>query len=199
MTRSVLLFAKPPFIGLAKTRLARGLGRTEARRIARFTLARTLRAASDPRWQLTLCTTPPRHLRTGLGGLWPPGLARWDQGPGTLGDRLARAYHRAPRGAVLFIGADCPDLTSALLWSAFTSLRRHDAVIGPAADGGFWLLGLNKTARHSPPPFDGVRWSSPHTLADVAANLPGHVRCARLPTLLDIDEATDWRRWQARN
>lgn len=198
MTRSVLLFAKPPFIGLSKTRLARTLGKTEARRIATFTLARTLRAATDPRWHLTLYTTPRRALGTSLGGLWPPALDRTDQGAGDLGDRLSRAFHQAPPGPVVFIGADCPDLSTALIWSAFRTLQRHDIAIGPAHDGGFWLLGLRKTGRNKPP-FDAVRWSSPHTLDDVRANLPPGLRSARLPPLLDIDEATDWARWQAEN
>ncbi len=196
MTRSVLLFAKPPFIGLSKTRLARSLGKAEARRIATFTLARTLRAARDPRWHLTLCVTPRSFLQSHLGGLWPPSLARIDQGPGDLGARLLRAHDCSPRGPILFIGADCPDLAPALIWAGFRALQTHDAVAGPAHDGGFWLFGLNKALR-TPAPFRAVRWSTQHALADVLANLPPGHRVARLPTLLDIDEATDWRRWQA--
>ncbi|MEM7765865.1 MAG: TIGR04282 family arsenosugar biosynthesis glycosyltransferase [Pseudomonadota bacterium] len=195
MTRSVILFAKPPMMGLAKTRLAHGMGKAEAQRVARLTLARTLRAATDPRWQLTLYTTPRRHLAATLGGLWPPSLARQDQAGGDLGERLTRAFDRAPHGPVLFIGADCPGLTRGLVWRAFKALQRQDTVVGPANDGGFWLYGLTKGGRAFRPPFAPVRWSSEHALADVLANRDSQAPPARLPTLIDIDTAEDWRAW----
>jgi len=71
----------------------------------------------------------------------------------------------------------------------------HDAVFGPASDGGFWLFGLNKTAR-TRSPFDPVRWSGPHAMTDVRANLPSTARVAELPTLIDLDEAEDWKAWR---
>lgn len=194
MRRSLLIYTKPPRIGLAKTRLAGGLGRTEARRIAHMTLARTLRAALDPRWQTTLYVAPDRAVTDGLGRAGVR-LARRPQGSGDLGARLERGLSEAPRGPVLFIGADAPEISRALIWRAFRALDRHDAVFGPANDGGFWLFGLHKNARTTSP-FRNVRWSGPHALSDVQANLPAGARVAQLPELIDLDEADDWAAWK---
>ena len=193
---TVLIYAKPPRMGLAKTRLAKGLGPTEARRIAHFTLSRTMRAVLSGPWTPILHTTPDRALAESLGGIWPAHLSRRSQGKGGLTERLEHGLAEAPPGPVLFIGADAPDVTLALLRAAIRALQRHDAVFGPARDGGFWLFGLNKGPR-TRSPFDDVRWSGPHAMADVWGNLPAAARVAVLPTLIDIDEADDWRAWRA--
>lgn len=197
MTRSVLIFAKPPLIGLSKTRLARTLGKAEARRIARMTMAKTVREAGGTnRWNTVLYTTPDKYLRHGFGGLWPAHLERRSQGAGGLTARLEKGLADAPRGPVLFIGADAPDISRALIWQAFQALRTKTAVFGPATDGGFWLFGMNKGPRTISPFGNGVRWSGPHAMADVRANLGAGARIAELPTLIDIDEAADWRAWR---
>lgn len=197
MKRSVLIFAKPPLIGLSKTRLARTLGKAQARRIARMTMAKTLREVSGvSRWKTVLYTTPDIYLPCGFGGLWPPHLERRSQGTGDLTARLDKGLAEAPNGQVLFIGADAPDITRGLVWQAFETLKTHDAVFGPASDGGFWLFGMHKRARTASPFGNGVRWSGPHAMADVRANLGPSARVAELPTLIDIDEADDWRAWR---
>lgn len=191
----LLIYAKPPRMGLAKTRLARSLGSpTQARRIAMMTLARTMRAAMAGPWTPVLYTAPDRALGESLGGIWPASLDRRSQGHGDLTDRLNKGLTEAPPGPVLFIGADAPDLSPALIRRAIRALHTHDAVFGPATDGGFWLFGLNKTAR-TRSPFGTVRWSGPHAMADVRGNLPTGSRVAELPTLIDLDEAEDWRSW----
>lgn len=191
----LLIYAKPPRMGLAKTRLARSLGSpTQARRIAMMTLARTMRAAMAGAWTPVLYTAPDSALDESLGGIWPAKLARRSQGRGDLTDRLNKGLSEAPPGPVLFIGADAPDLSPALIRRAIRALQTHDAVFGPATDGGFWLFGLNKTAR-TRSPFGNVRWSGPHAMADVRANLRAGSRIAELPELVDIDEAVDWRSW----
>ena len=194
----LLIFAKPPRMGLAKTRLAAGLGQTEARRIAHFTLARTMRAARNSGCETVLYLAPDRALEETLGGLWPPAMPRRAQGPGTLTERLTRGLTEAPPGPVLFIGTDAPDISAALIRQAVTLLRRNNAVFGPAADGGFWLFGLN-TRAGTPSPFGNVRWSGPHAMEDVWGNLPPHCRVALLPQLTDIDEADDWIKWVQRS
>lgn len=193
---SLLIYTKPPVMGLSKTRLARGLGRTEARRIAGYLLSHTLRTVRASGCEVTLHVAPdsaagqpgrfartPFHLRP--------------QGPGSLGDRLARGFDEAPPGPVLFIGADAPGLTPALLRNALRLLARNDAVFGPAEDGGFWLFGLHKRIG-ARAPFADVRWSGPHAMQDVWANLPPHARVGLLPMLADIDEADDWYAWRER-
>ena len=191
MKKTVFIYAKPPMIGLSKTRLAAGVGAAEAQRIARWSFERTLRAASDKRWNTVLATTPDAYLNETFGGLWPASLQRISQGGGDLTARLNRGLSAAPNGQVLFIGADCPDITNALIADAFAELKQHDAVFGPATDGGFWLFGLNKRSRTASP-FEGVRWSTKHALGDVRDNLFGTSSIAYLPELTDIDTAEDW-------
>lgn len=198
MKRSVLIFAKPPLIGLSKTRLARTLGKAEARRIARMTMAKTLREVMDvPHWKTLLYGAPDGHLPCGFGGLWPARLERRSQGTGDLTARLDKGLFEAPRGQVLFIGADAPDISRALVRQAFAALRAHDGVFGPASDGGFWLFGMHKGPRTVSPFGNDVRWSGPHAMADVRANLGPGARVAELPVLIDIDEANDWKAWRA--
>ncbi|MEM1087350.1 MAG: TIGR04282 family arsenosugar biosynthesis glycosyltransferase [Pseudomonadota bacterium] len=192
----VLIYAKPPSMGLAKTRLARSLASpTQAQRIARMALARTMRAAQGGPWTPVLYAAPDRALNDMLGGIWPPHLQRRSQGKGDLTDRLNKGFAETPPGPVVFIGADAPDISAALLTLAVKKLKSHDAIFGPATDGGFWLFGLNKTARMRSP-FHDVRWSTQHALGDVRANLPADGRIAYLPTLIDIDEAEDWHAWR---
>lgn len=191
----VILFAKPPCIGLSKTRLAAGLGQAEARRIAGFTLARTLRAVRGSGLELRVYTAPDRMVRLREGQAPFGRAALYPQGTGGLTERLGRALREAPNGPVIFIGADAPDISARLLCDACRALRRHDAVFGPAEDGGFWLFGLNK-GLGTCAPFEGVRWSGPHAMADVAARLPEGTRIAYLKRLRDIDEVADWAAWR---
>ena len=195
----IFVYAKPPRIGLAKTRLAKTLGSSvQARRIATALQAKTLRAALSGPWETILYTAPDKELSSSLGGMWPLHLERRSQGPGDLTDRLNKGLREAAPGPVLFIGSDAPDISPALLRQAVRELQRHDAVFGPAQDGGFWLFGLNKTAR-TKSPFYNVRWSGPHAMEDVWANLPDHASIGMLPQLIDIDEAKDWEVWQGRH
>jgi len=191
---TLLIYAKPPRIGLAKTRLAAGLGAAMARRIAGLTLSRTLHAARASGLSVRIYTAPDRMtwLREGQA---PFGQARlYPQGQGGLTERLARGLREAPPGPVLFIGSDAPDLTAALLTQAVRALRSNDAVFGPASDGGFWLFGLHKGPR-TRSPFRGVRWSGPHAMEDVWGRLPPYARIGLLPPLIDLDEARDWQDW----
>ena len=195
----IYIYAKPPRIGLAKTRLAAGLGsKVAARRIATALQAKTLRAALRGPWETVLYTAPDRELPNSLGGLWPVHLERRSQGPGDLSDRLSKGLREAAPGPVLFIGSDAPDISTGLLRQAVRELARHDAVFGPAQDGGFWLFGLNKSAR-TKSPFYNVRWSGPHAMEDVWANLPDDASIGMLPQLIDIDDAVDWEVWQNRH
>jgi len=112
------------------------------------------------------------------------------QGPGNLGDRMGRVLRMRPPGPVCVIGGDIPGITRAHVNRAFTALGNHQAVFGPAPDGGYWLVGLQ---RNAPPPaslFQGVRWSTEQALSDSMASLPGY-RIALIDTLRDVDRAVD--------
>lgn len=191
---TLMIFAKPPRMGVSKTRLSKGLGRTEARRIATFTLAQTLRAAKGSGCRVQVRVAPDGQAWSQKTGDAFGGLDLYPQGRGGLTERLTRAFEAAPPGPVLFIGADAPDVTAALLRQAVRMLRRQDAVFGPARDGGFWVFGLNK-GPGTGAPFSGVRWSGPHAMRDVRDRLPAGSRVGVLRELIDIDEAEDWRDW----
>lgn len=194
---TLLIFAKPPRIGISKTRLARGLGAAEARRIATFTLARTLCAARASGLRTLVCVAPDGMVRDRASERLFGGLDLAPQGQGGLTERLTRAFNAAPPGPVLFVGADAPDVNAPRLKDAVRKLRRHDAVFGPARDGGFWLFGLHKGPR-TIAPFEGVRWSGPHAMEDVWSQLPPRSRIGLLDMLIDIDEADDWTDWTRR-
>ena len=103
---------------------------------------------------------------------------------------MARGFRNAPHGPVVIIGADAPGMRARHLRRAFHALRGADAVFGPAADGGYWLIGLNRR-RAAPDLFKGVRWSTKHALKDTAQTLPAYFDVRMVETLADVDEAGD--------
>lgn len=105
---------------------------------------------------------------------------------------MARALARAGRdrpGLALLIGSDIPDAAPAALARAARAMGGAELALGPAADGGFWLVGA-RHGRLPPGIFAGVRWSAPETLSDVLANLRGR-RVAFADRLSDVDRAAD--------
>src|SRR5690606_28747646 len=121
--------------------LAHGIGERAAHHFYADT-TRTLirRLARDRRWQLALAVTPDTFARRAR--FWPRHVPRIPQGTGDLGTRMARVFHRLPPGPVVLVGSDIPDVTAGLAVRAFAALGRFEAVFGPAADGGYWLVGL---------------------------------------------------------
>lgn len=193
MQRTLVIFLKEPRPGRVKTRLGRGIGMTAAAWWFRHAAARLIRRVGrDRRWQTVLAVSPDAE---GLASCaWPAGLPRWPQGPGDLGDRMARAFREMPPGPVLIVGADIPALGACHVAEGFRLLGRHEAVLGPTPDGGYWMVGLRRGARATPSGiFATVRWSSPHALADTAASLaPLGIGYGAL--LADIDTAGDLER-----
>jgi rSAM/selenodomain-associated transferase 1 len=186
---ALLVMAKAPLLGHGKSRLAADLGSVEAWRINRMLHAKTLRAVRDPRWSVTLCVTPRSALRLLLPGIWPHDIPRKAQGGGDLGQRLARVL--SPCWNVAVIGTDCPAIDRAHIASAFAALRRAPFALGPAEDGGFWILAA-RSGRAAVRAMAGVRWSTRNAAADILSNL-GAANVVRLATLRDIDTAADLR------
>jgi rSAM/selenodomain-associated transferase 1 len=194
--RHVFVFVKAPRLGQVKSRLAAGIGALPALRFYRETMARVLWAVGrDTRWCTLVAITPLRALH---GRFWDQDLSRLDQGAGDLGRRMARAFRALPSGPAVIIGSDIPELAPRHVAAAFRALGGHDAVLGPAGDGGYWLVGLKRTRPIPAGLFVGVRWSSPHALADTRASLPRHFSVALLETLEDVDDLESYRRWRAR-
>jgi rSAM/selenodomain-associated transferase 1 len=190
--RWLVVMARRPRAFAVKSRLAAEIGAAQAIRFYRTNLARLLRGVGrDPRWTTVLAVTPD----TAVSDLaLPGGIARIGQGPGDLGARMQRIMEAMPPGPVAIVGSDIPGVRPAHIEAAFRLLGRHDAVFGPAADGGYWLVGLKRRPR-IPRIFAGVRWSSEHALADTLANCRG-LPAAMAETLTDIDTGAAWRAWR---
>lgn len=197
----LLVFAKEPVPGQVKTRLASAHGAERAaaiyRELTSVTLAhaRAARAAGIVEAIELWCTPSPASA-------WFASLARdagaslhAQAGDGDLGHRMAQAIADALGRAsrVLLIGTDCPWLDPPALRRAAAALDAHDAVLGPAEDGGFVLVGACQ-----PVAFGTTRWSTPHAYADAGAALAhAGVRWAALPVSWDVDEPADFARWDA--
>lgn len=196
LNNHLIIFTRTPRLGGAKRRLAADIGAGAAMQFARANLDHLARKlGSDARWSCALAVSPDRDASGGYG--WPAGLARIPQGPGDLGQRMARAMACAMPGPVVIIGADIPEITPGHIGRAFAALGRSDAVFGPARDGGYWLVGL-KRRPCIPDIFTDVRWSSRHALVDTASNLGPGTRISYLDTLADIDSGDDFRTWTKR-
>lgn len=178
----VILFARLPRLGIGKRRLARTVGDRAAWRISRFLLDRTERMLRPMRGiERVLAATPDHHTRHAAQG-----FARIGQKRGDLGTRMEGILRRFPHRPAIIVGGDIPGMSRADIRAALKALRGHDAVFGPAMDGGYWLVGL--AGRRPSRPFADVRWSSSHALADTLHNFTGR-RVALLRPLADLDEA----------
>jgi rSAM/selenodomain-associated transferase 1 len=179
--------AKAPVAGRVKTRLGRQIGAAAAARFYRHSLAALIqRLASDPRWETTIAVAGDGTL---AARLLPHRAKRMRQVSGDLGARMQAIMDRLPPGPAVIVGTDIPGISPTHIVEAFRLLGRHDAVFGPARDGGYWLVGLKRCPRVVGA-FAHVRWSGPQALRDTLANLAGKsvAFCAELG---DVDEAAD--------
>lgn len=187
--RRLVIMVKEPRPGWVKTRLGADIGLVQAAWWFRHQSQALIRSLSrDPRWQTSLAVAPDAE---GLASrVWPQRVAKRAQGGGDLGARMGALFTSLPPGPVVIIGADIPNITPAHIATAFAALGDHDAVFGPAVDGGYWLIGLRRSTRPTQLRFEGVRWSTKHALADSVACLAG-AKVAFVDTLRDVDRATD--------
>lgn len=194
--RHLAIFVKEPRLGRAKARLARDVGHGEAwlfyRRLVRDVLPPLAR---DARWSTWLAAEPAGWR--GRERFWPVTLPCLAQGRGDIGRRMLRVFRSLPPGPAIIVGSDIPGLTPAHIERGFAALGRADMVLGPAIDGGYWLVGLGPRAR-TIDPLQSVRWSSRWARADTARALPGGFRLALVDLLADVDDGPGYRAWQAR-
>lgn len=189
----VLVMAKAPRPGAVKTRLAASLGDEIAAELAAMALLDTIEACAEAvgaqRCHLSLAG---RLESAVLADRLTAALAGWDLRPQagvTFQERLVRA-HAAMPGPVLQVGMDTPQLTPADLLDAADVLTRADAVLGPAADGGWWLLGLQRPTEAAC--LRTVPMSTPHTRARTHAALTDRgLAVSTTHELRDVDLAAD--------
>jgi rSAM/selenodomain-associated transferase 1 len=187
---ALAVIAKEPVAGLAKTRLVPALGAAGAARAAAAMLADTLAAVRASGAEPWLCFTP-AAARQRLGRL-APGFGLLAQAAGDLGDRLAACLAdllAAGADRVAIVGADTPHVPQASYRRAFAMLDEADVVLGPALDGGYYLVAA-KAAR--PELFVGVPMGTELVLAETLARAAGdRLVVALLPPLRDLDRVED--------
>jgi rSAM/selenodomain-associated transferase 1 len=184
----IVIFAKAPVSGRVKTRLIPALGAEGAARLAADMLAGTVEEALASGCEAELCGDPDP-----AGWYEGPPLRLAAQGQGELGERLERATARVLGGGetILLIGADCPELDRSRLARAAEALETHDAVLHPATDGGYALLGLR---RFHPSLFAGIPWSTPAVAAETIRRIAALGWSLQVgATLRDVDEPEDLR------
>ena len=193
---AIAILAKAPVPGYAKTRLIPVLGADGAAALQaamlKRTLAMALAAGIGP---VTLWCAPDRS-HPAFAEAAAQGVALAEQPAGDIGQRMQTAMAAATTsGGIIVIGTDCPALTPGHLRQAAVALAGEDAVVIPAEDGGYVLLGLRQA---NAAVFSGVAWSTPQVMAQTRARLAAAgLRHAEFSPLFDVDRSSDLPRLYA--
>ena len=190
---------KYPEPGRVKTRLAKDIGKEKAAEVSAQLIEKIVlgTAPSGNDFDRVIFCHPPDRVRDVAS--WLPADRVLPQRGNNVGERMDSAIQDLlGLGAVkaVITGADIPDLSSTIIRKAFSALDRSDIVIGPAADGGYYLIGM-KSPR--PEIFQGISWSTGRVREQtmgIIGNL--HLTCAQITTLSDLDTAEDYRRFVMR-
>ena len=195
----LVLFTRYPTQGQTKTRLIPALGAEGAARLQRRLTLRTLRCAQAlAEWRGVQLEV---HFHGGLEQQmqgWLGDQLRYRlQSPGDLGQRMGAAFEQAFNDgcpAMVLIGSDCPELRPELLDQAFELLRKYRVVLGPARDGGYYLIGMRPPLASL---FSGPIWGSDQVLSDTLKLLEDlNIRPFLLEPLVDIDRPEDLGAWE---
>jgi rSAM/selenodomain-associated transferase 1 len=190
----LVIFLKAPRAGSVKTRLAAGIGAAAAlaayRRITQHLLA-NLNGLAGMEIRFS-----PDDAEVDVQEWLGQGFEYHPQGKGDLGEKLHRTFDESfSQGfaRILAIGSDCPFVTRSDIEVAWASLASHDVVIGPASDGGYWLIGLSGA---QPGLFENIPWSTEKVLESTLQRIQAAgLSYARLRELCDIDTQSDWQRY----
>ncbi|KYG76296.1 hypothetical protein EV198_3188 [Roseivirga ehrenbergii] len=189
----LIIFVKNPVLGRAKTRLAATVGEEAALAIYKRLLERT-KSITQP---LAVDKTVFYDQALGENDLWSAeGFSKDLQSNGDLGEKMLAAVQSAFQQGyerICVIGSDCYDLTTEILEQAFSALEKHDAVIGGAVDGGYYLIGMNRLITDV---FQNKKWSTeevfPSTIQDFKNKGLSYFE---LPVLNDVDTEEDLGDW----
>lgn len=191
------IFVKAPIPGRVKTRLAGELGPRGAAEVYRRIGRHVVQATVGPGYRTTVWFTPRRELRRVREWLDSVDMVAFRAQVGTgLGARLIGAFSREFRAGarrVIMIGSDCPGVDARVVREAFGALSDCDLVLGPALDGGYYLIGL---AAPAPGLFRGIAWSTEAVTSQTLARASAlGLSYQALPPLCDVDTARDARAW----
>lgn len=192
MSKALLVFIKNAEKGKVKTRLAASVGDEQALKIYLALMDHTRKIAESVDGN-----------RMVFYSQWIEENDNWSeekfdkrlQSKGDLGVRMQLAFEQAfeENQKVVIIGSDCASLTAELVEEAFNKLDNSDFVIGPALDGGYYLLGMRS---FEPMVFEDIEWSTDQVLRETVAHIQSlHKTYTLLPPLSDIDFAEDWKKW----
>ena len=192
----IIVFAKAPLAGFAKTRLIPALGAQGAADLAQRFLKHTVeQALAAGLGAVELCCAPDARHASFSEIAQAAGLSLTEQGEGDLGERMARAMQRglAQHHKVLLIGTDAPALDAARLRNAAAALDSHEAVFVPTLDGGYVLVGLRQPGSGVLPGiFTGMPWSTPQVMQRTREALQREgIGYAEMAAVRDIDEPAD--------
>lgn len=185
---AVIVFQKKPAVGKVKTRLAATIGDVKAMEVYQYLLDQTHRQLAQmdiPIFVFFKKEIQPAYLRR-------PNHRPFIQSKGDLGKKMRDAFETVfdlGYKKAIIIGTDCPELKAEDMETAISALSRHDLVIGPAYDGGYYLLGMKKVHE---PLFKNKKWSSSTVLSDTLANANAlGLKTHELRTLSDVDTYGD--------
>jgi uncharacterized protein len=189
MKRLLIIFYRNPELGKVKSRLADTVG--EERALALYLLMAAHARKISLSVPVDRVVYYSRFIDTEDN--WPNGdFQKRLQHGDDLGEKMKRAFEESfdlGYESVCIVGTDCPELTEEILINAFEALNRNDAVIGPALDGGYYLLGMN---RFIPELFDHKKWSTDSVCDDTIKDFKRmNFSYQLLPTLRDVDRETD--------
>lgn len=188
MTRALIIFLKHPELGLCKTRLAKTIGDSNALKIYEKLLQHTHLITQNLPVQKYLYFNKENHKPV----QWEGDYHISYQNQGNLGDKMKVAFaevFKKPHYPVIIIGTDCIELTSEIISNAFRQLNHYDVVIGPAKDGGYYLLGLKNP---TPKIFDNIIWSTNTVLSETIKRVQKlDLTHCFMPVLSDVDVETD--------
>ncbi|NEN88691.1 MAG: glycosyltransferase [Okeania sp. SIO3H1] len=197
--QQLIIFTRYPEPGKTKTRLIPALGAEGAANLQRQMTETTVKKANKLFDFISLSVEVRfvggdlQLIKNWLGS----DLKYQEQGIGDLGERMARGFQSAfNRGmkSVVIIGIDCPSLTPEIILQAFTKLTKSDVIIGPATDGGYYLIGLRKL---TPELFQGINWGTSEVLSKTVAIAQSlKLVIDYLPKLSDIDRPEDLEKSQ---
>jgi rSAM/selenodomain-associated transferase 1 len=190
------LFAKQPAAGKVKTRLAAATSAEWAARVAEACLLDVVGRLAHVEARRVLAYAPwgaESYFAQAVQG----GYTLVHQGDGDLGQRMAAFFTEQLRGgaeAVVLLGTDSPTVPLEFIERAFQALESRNVVLGPATDGGYYLIGC---ARRVPPVFEGIDWSTSRVFGQTVARLSEREwPLAILPPWYDVDTLDDW--WMLR-